>query len=220
MDGIHDMGGMHGFGAVAPGADEPGRDEPVFLEPWEGRMFGLMITTGAAGLRRGLLRPDIESMPPADYLRATYYERWLHAVERGLVAGGQLAPGEIDERVAHPVNVDATADPAIAARLRAALQRPNPHPPPATPGGFDAGDAVQVRRMAPVHHTRCPRYVRGVVGTIATVHGGWPRPDDGGEGEPETLYTVRFAMRDLWGADAEPGHLYVDLWDSYLEEVS
>jgi hypothetical protein len=40
---------------------------------------------------------------------------------------------------------------------------------------------------------------------------------DKGEGsEPEALYTVRFELADLWGADTEPGGLYIDLWDSYL----
>ena len=36
MNGIHDMGGMHGFGPVIPE-----RDEPYFHEPWEARMFGI-----------------------------------------------------------------------------------------------------------------------------------------------------------------------------------
>ena len=38
----------------------------------------------------------------------------------------------------------------------------------------------------------------------------------GDDDEPEAVYTVRFAMRDLWGDDAEPGCLYIDLWERYL----
>ena len=36
-------------------------------------------------------------------------------------------------------------------------------------------------------------------------------------GEPEAVYTVAFDMPDLWGDDAEPGTLFIDLWASYLE---
>jgi nitrile hydratase beta subunit len=214
-DTVHDMGGMHGFGAVVP---EP--DEPVFHEPWEGRVFGLMIVSSAKGLRQGQLRPAIEAIPAAEYLDASYYERWLRAVEAGLARGGTVAPTDIDARVANPVDVAPTADPPFAQHIRGALQRPNQHPPPATPGRFQAGDRVTVVRMAPAGHTRCPRYVRGATGTVAAVHGGWPLPDRGDDSRPETLYTVRFEQTDLWGADAEPGALYIDLWDSYLGAAS
>src|SRR5262249_8036559 len=82
---------------------------------------------------------------------------------------------------------------------------------------FAVGDRVTVRRMAPLHHSRCPRYVRGVEGTITAMHGGWPQPQTLGAGEPEALYTVAFAMHDLWGDEAEAGSLFIDLWESYLE---
>jgi nitrile hydratase len=205
------MAGMHGFGRV-----EPEADEPVFHAPWEGRVFGLMIATGARGLREGQLRPAIESMAAPDYLEASYYERWLAAVEAGLAASGTVSAADVDARVAAPVAVAATSDPATAAHLRAALQRPNDRPPPPTPGRFAVGDRVTVSRRAPAGHTRCPRYVRGATGTVTAVHGGWPLPDIGPEAEPETLYTVRFEQEALWGDDAEPGALYIDLWDSYL----
>jgi nitrile hydratase len=210
VDGIHDMAGMHGFGPV-----EPEVDEPVFHERWEGRVVGLMIATAAAGLRAGSVRPGIEAMAAAQYLDASYYERWLFSVERSLVASGALTDAEIDERAAHPKEVHAER-PEWARGLRRALQRPNEHPPPRTAARFAVGDRVTVKRMAPPGHTRCPRYVRGVSGVITTVHGGWPLPDASGTGEPETTYTVRFDAADLWGTDSEPGAVYVDLWESYL----
>lgn len=46
------------------------------------------------------MRRGIESMPPDEYERASYYERWLFSTEANLVEQGILAPGEIDERVA------------------------------------------------------------------------------------------------------------------------
>ena len=44
VNGVHDMGGMHGMGPVAPEADEP-----VFHERWEGRVFALNRALGALG---------------------------------------------------------------------------------------------------------------------------------------------------------------------------
>ena len=38
MDGIHDMGGMHGFGPI-----EVEENEPAFHEPWEGRVMGIAL---------------------------------------------------------------------------------------------------------------------------------------------------------------------------------
>jgi len=45
------------------------------------------------------LRRGIESMPPAEYERASYYERWLFSVETILTEKGVLAPGELEERL-------------------------------------------------------------------------------------------------------------------------
>jgi nitrile hydratase len=208
---------MHGFGPVVAEANEP-----VFHHSWEGRVFGLMITTGAAGLRTGLLRPAIEAIPAAEYLRSSYYERWLAAVETGLAASGTVTRDDIDGRAmeADDRRPAPTADPERAARLRAALQRPNDKLPPLTSGRFAAGDPVTVVRRSRPGHTRSPRYVRGVTGIVTAVHGGWPLPDDGPGAALETLYTVRFEQAALWGPDAEPGALYIDLWDSYLEPAN
>jgi nitrile hydratase len=210
VDGIHDMGGMHGFGPVGPTADEP-----VFHEPWEGRTFGLMVATSARGLRAGSIRPAIETIDPATYLASSYYERWARGVEAQLVAGGSLTVDAIDERVAaggELVRSRAT-DPDLVAALPAFLNgRVEPSGAPVT-GAFTVGDRVTVARMAPSSHHRCPRYVRGVTGTVARLAGGWPPP---GHDDIEAIYTVRFAMRDLWGDDAEPGHLFIDLWERYL----
>ena len=212
MDGAHDMGGMHGWGSVAALVET---DEPTFHERWEGRTFGLMMNTG--GLRSGGVRPNIEAMPPAAYLAASYYERWAFSMERGLVLAGTLTTTDIDERTAHPTEVEPTANPARAASLVRALTTPPREAVVEVIPRFAVGERVTVRRMAPAHHHRCPRYVRGVSGTVTAMHGGWPLPHTLGAGEAEAVYTVAFVMRDLWGDDAEPGTLFIDLWESYLE---
>lgn len=83
------------------------------------------------------------------------------------------------------------------------------------------GDAVVTRNIHPVGHTRLPRYARGKPGTIHRAHGAQTFPDTNAHGlgeQPQPLYNVRFAGRELWGDAAEPGLvIYLDLWDSYLD---
>ena len=77
MSRIHDVGGMHGFGALAIECDE----QP-FHHEWEARVFAInrfMLRAGLYTLDE--FRAAIERMPPAQYLAASYYERWLFAVE-------------------------------------------------------------------------------------------------------------------------------------------
>jgi nitrile hydratase len=207
---------MHGFGPVIRDPSERALDEPTFHEPWEGRTFGLVVATSAKGLRTGSTRPAIERIEPAGYLASSYYQRWARGVEAALVAGGSLTSAEIDGRSATvgdaPTRSQAT-DPQLAAAIRGFLNGPSATSGEAVAAAFDVGDRVTVRRMAPVGHHRCPRYVRGVTGTVDRINGGWPHP---GADAAEAVYRVRFDMRDLWGDDSEPGALYIDLWERYL----
>ena len=85
---------------------------------------------------------------------------------------------------------------------------------------FAPGDLVRTSREDPPHHTRVPRYVRGAVGTVVEAHGDYPLPDDRSRGlpaEPQPVYTVRFAARDLFG---EGDHtVTVDVWQHHLRRV-
>ena len=91
----------------------------------------------------------------------------------------------------------------------------------AEPPRFAPAQRVRARTDDPAHHTRLPRYVRGHVGEIVEPQGAWPLADDRARGlaEPrvETVYTVRFAARALWGEGTHA--VTVDLWESYLEPV-
>ena len=90
-DGVHDMGGMHGFGAVVtPGSEAVSHDE------WELRVFAISTLVGIEGLGSGSGRAIREEMPPAEYLRAGYYERWLWSTEQRLLRRGTIAADEID----------------------------------------------------------------------------------------------------------------------------
>ena len=96
MNGVHDLGGMHGMGAINP---EP--DEPVFHEDWERRVFGLFVTTFAGGhFNVDEFRHAIECMDPAHYLDSPYYAHWLHAIETLLIERGAISRAELSARQA------------------------------------------------------------------------------------------------------------------------
>lgn len=205
MDGVHDLGGMQGFGRVA--VEE---DEPPFHEPWEGRVHGMMLALAVGG-HLGSFRYAIEQMDPVHYLTSPYYEHWLEALQRILRDSGALT-AETTAR--------ASADAALPERVRSIFR---PFPAQATPAydaAFAAGDAVRVRRTITARHTRCPRYVRGCAGTVLRVHSPSPLHDALVEGEvrAEPYYSVAFDAAELWG-DGDTGsrhEVVVDLWESYL----
>ena len=96
MNGIHDLGGMHGLGPIAAETNEP-----VFHADWERRVFGVMIATFAGGnFNVDEFRHGIERMNPADYLGTSYYEHWLHTIEANLIEKGVITRKELDDRIA------------------------------------------------------------------------------------------------------------------------
>jgi len=217
MNGVHDLGGMHGFGPVRPETNEP-----VFHAPWEGRVIGIRRLMGAwLGNNIDAGRHAIERLPPADYLRFSYYEKWFQSLIHQLVDSGKIAPEELatgrkapDAPVATPPVTVATVGAYIAPT--GSYQRDTGANPRYAPGA-----TVRARNIHPEGHTRLPRYVRGHVGTIERDHGAHVLPDTHahGAGEaPETLYTVRFTARELWGEARNEGDaVYLDLWESYLD---
>jgi nitrile hydratase len=206
VDGIHDLGGMQGFGAVAHAPAEP-----VFHEPWEGRARVLVaVVDGAVHLAGGEFRHAIERMAPGHYLTSSYYEHWLTAAATLAVEHGLLTREDLEARAGGPFPL---SGPVLA--------------PPVTGAGGDAGeprfgtgDRVRVREWHPPGHTRCPRYVRGKTGVVVRLDGGYPVPDveaHGGGRRHEQTYSVRFDAAELW-SDAQHGAcVHVDLWESYLE---
>src|SRR5881392_54244 len=94
MNGIHDMGGMHGMGPIHA---EPEKDEPVFHEEWESRVYVLTRAIGAWrkwNIDTG--RYYIERIPPADYLRMSYYEKWFTRLIELLITTGLVSRREIE----------------------------------------------------------------------------------------------------------------------------
>lgn len=207
MDRIHDLGGMEGFGPIAP---EP--DEPVFHFDWERRALGATFAGFALGLSNGgQFRHSIERMDPAHYLTSRYYEHWLTGVATRMVETGMVDAAELERRaggafpLSRPVAAPAAETGADVAEAR-----------------FGVGATVRVVDRHTRGHTRCPGYVKGRAGVVARVDRPYPLPDveahsADGRAHREPVYCVRFETTELWGDDAEPGAVFVDLWESYLE---
>jgi len=217
VNGVHDMGGMHGLGPI-----EPGPDQPVFHQDWERRVHALVIASPTRGnIDAGRHRREL--IPCPDYLRMTYYERWFAALCEMLLKGGVVSPEELASGRADPATAKAT--PRLAPEMVApALSRSGSYlRDAASPTAFATGDRVRARNLSREGHTRLARYVRGRTGVVEHCHGAHVFPDThahGGGEDPRPLYTVRFTARELWGPDAaERDSVSLDLWEPYLERV-
>ncbi len=225
MNGVHDLGGMHGLGRVDVEANEP-----VFHNPWEKAIFGSMIATMGQGLYNlDEFRHGIEVMNPANYLTSSYYEHWLETMEKNLVEKGLIDREELEARIQEfsknpEASVPRREDPELTDNLLQLVRSGgSTRREVSTPPRFNVGDPVHVRNVHPHGHTRLPQYVRDKQGVIERVYDAFVLPDTnahGGGENPEYVYCVRFDAEEVWGESAEPREVVlVDLWESYLEPL-
>lgn len=217
MNGIHDMGGMQDMGPI-----EYEKNEPVFHADWEARVFAMFLAASAwHKWNLDAFRHTREVQPPDDYLRVSYYEQWLSGLRDLLVRRGLVTTTEIESGVPSPGVAKATP-PLTPDKIPATLPtRIHANRDVQVSPRFQVGQRVRGRNINPVGHTRLPRYARGKFGTIHRDYGVFVFPDTNAHflGEnPQHVYSVRFAARELWGAQAaEKDCVYVDMWDDYLE---
>ena len=211
---IHDMGGMHGFGPV-----EPEVNEPVFHADWEGRVYALQRAMGATGLWTidgG--RASLENLPPLDYLAASYYKRWFLGLERRVVTHGLVGEDEIAD--GHALRPGIRLNRKLTLHDAKVVSYPHYDRSAPGPARFKAGDSVRTRNIHPATHTRLPLYTRGKLGEVEAVRGCHVFPDTAalGAGEnPQWLYTVVFAGRELWGEEADPAvKVSIEAFEPYL----
>ena len=227
MDGIHDLGGMDGFGPV-----ERDDNEPLFHQPWEAKVFALAELLGAGGIipNGDAFRHAIERIDPVAYLTHGYYGRWLAGIEGVLSELGVVSADELRRAVqARDREVD-----------RVSMQAPDPpwsggRSPVAAPEGgdcrrplaskarFAVGQMVRTRSHGYSGHTRLPRYARGKAGVVQKINGGWVFSDSNAHGlgeNPQHLYAVKFLGKELWGGDGDPNlSVFLDLFEPYLQET-
>ena len=202
MDGMHDLGGKQGFGAVRYALNAQ-----VFHAPWEKRVNALY----SLAVRLGIFNMDeyrhaIERMEPRHYLSASYYERSLTSLATLCVEKGIVSADELERRAggAFPLaSKSASGRGNVAGRER-----------------FAPGDRVRVRDDHVPGHARMPGYIRGKRGVVVGVSPAYPFPDAHAHGvaaDDEPTYDVRFKADELWPSDADAAQVHVGVFESYLE---
>jgi nitrile hydratase subunit beta len=212
VNGVHDMGGMQDMGPI-----RPEKDEPVFHAAWEARAFALFVAVAETN------RYQIEQIPPAEYLRMSYYERWATSLAETLKKAGLATWAEIETGKA--IGGKVAGRHVLSVAEVAKMITPEPPASGATSGAlrFRVGQRVRARDINPMGHTRSPRYVRGRLGTVERMCGVEPLWDTDTDGrsvtaKPQPVYSVRFPARELWGEKSNQlDSIYVDMWEDYLE---
>lgn len=224
-----DLGGQSGHGRVVTDDER----EP-FHAAWESATLALTLAMGATGTWNiDMSRSARETLP--GYAALGYYAIWLGAlrnlvVEHGLAGNDELEAGRMMRPPQPVARVLRAADVAGVIAMGSSTLRVATRP-----ARFAVGDRVCTRRERVTHHTRLPAYARGKTGRIESIRGVHVFADANAEGseQPEWLYTVVFAARELWGDGRTPGDnvsidarepiwtegdcVSIDAWEPYLE---
>lgn len=219
MNGVHDMGGMDGFGKVEA---EP--NEPTFHEKWEGRVMAMVRAMGAnGGVNIDSQRFARESLPPEVYLASSYYQKWFLAIENQLIERNMVGADEVEAGHSLHASPPLMRGPFTPQDVKRCETRGSFAREPQGPAKFKPGDKVRAKNINPVTHTRLPRYVRGHAGVVERINGCHAFPDTNAHGKgdhPQWLYTVVFDARELWGDDADPTlKVSIDAFEPYLEKL-
>ena len=220
MNGVHDMGGMDGFGKVEP---EP--NEPVFHAAWEGRVHGDECAPWARPAHWNIdtSRCYREALPPHVYLASSYYKKWLLGLEDLLVDKGFVGADEI--AAGHALA------PGKAAEARQVHRRPTSSASwcAASSAGRRPRRRASRRATACARGTSIPRRIRACRAMCAAMsawssamHGCHVFPDsaaDRGRARIRNGSTPWCSTRrELWGADADPTvKVSIDAFEPYLE---
>ena len=237
----HDMGGRFGDGTI-PIKVKDGKcvdDEPVFKFDWHAKALAVTLASASVGkwsIDKG--RFFRESLPPFDYNRFSYYEKWISAlanllIEKKLINTEELknAVDEvkknnnvlIDKNVIEHKDVLKPKDVSVTLGRGGPSKREDLKEPK-----YKIGDLVKTLNFSPNiykigGHTRLPIYARGKQGKIILQHDSHVLPDksahDLGDGQ-EHLYTVEFTSNELWGITNGNKNdiICIDLWESYLPD--
>ena len=205
MNGVHDMGGMHGMGPV-----QLEKDEPVFhARVGRARLRAERAMRAWRKWNIDAGRHALELMPAADYLRMSYYERWFARLEAHVVQIGLVTRDEIEQRQAGaPAPRRSRRRFTLATSAALAEPRHRVEPRARRRGrAFKVGQRVRARNINPDRpHAPAPLRARQgrASSTATTASTSSPtRTRTPGE-KPQHVYSVRFAARELWGEQASP----------------
>jgi nitrile hydratase len=215
MDGIHDLGGKLGYGAID--ANEP--EEP-FHADYEGRMWAISRSSRSPGINIDWWRHVRENIPADDYLSRSYFDSWAQTemaamIDAGICTAEELIAGEINgEHAVQPASESLAQVLANHATKNFKFDRPIETGPK-----FEVGDEIQTISTPTIGHTRLPAYAREKVGVIIAHRGAHLLPDAGAKGQEvaKHLYTVTFTAQILWGLQAAQNDtVSLDLWEDYF----
>jgi len=213
------MGGTLGWGRLHP----PEPNEPVFAQRWQARTFALtLLSVGrVSGRNMDAFRHALGRLDRAAYLDEGYFGRWLNATELMLTDSAILPPGAVEAR-ARVLRGEDVPEPPIPEPNKPDYKATGPGSLRTvdTPAAFAVGQRVRAKDISPTGHTQLPGYIGGHAGVVEIIQPAALLPDTHAhfQGEnPQHVYSVRFESRELWGADAEPFTLTVELYESYLD---
>ncbi len=220
MDGVHDLGGVQGFGPIK--SDE---GEAVFETDWEARMWGINKAIAKdPSWTLDWWRHVRELIDPVDYLTRPYFDQWMQIHAALMVDSGYATVEELAAARAGGPGAALGADirPPMGPEMVAEAKRASTdYRRDVGPGPrFAVGDQVVTRACGDRSHTRLPRYAMGRPGVIEAYSGTHVLPDASARGEEraEPLYSVAFRACDLWPeAEGRRDRVFLDLWESYLE---
>ncbi|MBP1154082.1 MULTISPECIES: nitrile hydratase subunit beta [unclassified Paenibacillus] len=222
MNGVHDMGGMQGFGPVI--REE---NEPVFHADWEKKMRAMMVCLDKNKvIKLDEVRYAIERVRPDYYLASSYYERWLIGLMILLLEKNVLNDDETRE-IRKIFSIDDQADLLGAFTQLKYVQDKEGITPEQTPEPspkFKPGDKILTKMIHSKAHIRLPGYAKGKYGVVKGIYGNYKLPESNVYSDQpykEPVYVVEFNASELWGPHA-PGKdkVLIDLWESYLDPAA
>jgi len=216
MDGIHDLGGLQGFGPL-----EIDPDPRPFKHDWEARVYGLsMSVKRPASWNLDWWRHVRELIMPIDYLTRPYFEQWAQIyaallIDSGMASIEEVASGKADGKLSvDGAPMGAPEVPEASKRMKDYTRHTNAKP------AFAVGETVFTKSIGEAGHTRLPRYARAKEGRVHAYRGIHVLPDASALGQDyaEPLYTVSFSAAEFFpDAAGRRDFVYLDLWESYLE---
>lgn len=210
VDGVHDMGGFHGFGRVET------TNESTFKSEAEKRVYAMnMLSLMQRVYNIDKTRFYMENVPPADYLWGNYWERWLGMVERLYAEAGVSQAGGATE-------IPGLAKIAPEAVWTLFKTQRMPRPPELPEPLYTVGDIVRMKCDSVPTHTRLPRFVRGRSGRIERYLGIFRFADAFASDRVEHhhVYSVRFTGEEMWGVGGEANtSVQIEIYEPYVAEV-
>lgn len=216
MDGVHDLGGKQGFGAI-----DVNEVEVPFHADWEGRMWAINQCSRSPDWTIDWWRHVRELINPVDYLSRPYFDSWAQTHIAAFIDSGAFTLEEIiaAKSATAPVERQPSQDSSdIFAAIKAQAYRFDRDIE--TQPAYQPGDRIYTRQLLPGQHTRLPAYARGKPGVIHAHHGAHVFADSSAQGEEiaQHIYSVVFEARDLWiEAENKKDRVFLDLWESYLD---